>query len=202
MIGPAAVEPATTEAHTPSALFSFSTGNVSRIIARAVGISIAPNTPCATRKAITNEMLLAVLPDTPIAAENKAKPIIPMTNTFLCPKRSPTLPIVIKVTAEREQVPVGDPLDVGQRRVQVRLDRRVGHRDDRAVQRHHHHPEGDRHQCQVGIPVEATMTRPAVVRAGSAGAIPVFIRVPLLRAACRTPTPCARWIQNRAEFDS
>ena len=102
---------------------------------------------------MTNEMLLAVLPDTPIAAENKAKPIIPVTNTFLCPKRSPTLPIVIKVTANASRYPLVTHWMLASERVQVSLDLRVGHRDDRAVQRHHHHAQGDRYQCQARVAV-------------------------------------------------
>ena len=104
-IGPAAVEAPMTPAQMPRAAFSLSTGNVSRRMASAVGISMAPKKPCATRKAITSEMLLAVSPERPMPAENKAKPTIPVTKTFLCPKRSPTLPMVIKVTASASMYP-------------------------------------------------------------------------------------------------
>ena len=94
-----------TPAQMPRAALSLSTGNVSRRRASAVGISIAPKTPCATRKAITSEMLLAVSPERPMPAENRAKPTIPVTKTFLCPKRAPTLPMGIKVTASASMYP-------------------------------------------------------------------------------------------------
>ena len=104
-MGPAAVEAPMTPAQTPRAALSLSTGNVSRKRASAVGMSIAPKKPCATRKAITSEMLLAVSPERPIPAEKRAKPIIPVTKTNLCPKRSPTLPTVIKLTARASMYP-------------------------------------------------------------------------------------------------
>ncbi|GGX02295.1 hypothetical protein GCM10010353_17530 [Streptomyces chryseus] len=45
---------------------------------------------------------------------------------------------------EGEQVTVGDPLDVRERGAEVLLDGGVGDRDDRAVERDHHH--ADRHR--------------------------------------------------------
>ncbi len=44
-------------------------------------------------------MLFAMLPDRPIAAEVAPKPTMPVRKTFLCPNRSPILPMVIRVTA-------------------------------------------------------------------------------------------------------
>ena len=106
MIGPAAVEAPMTPAQIPRASLSLSMGKVSRMRASAVGISMAPKTPWATRKPMTSEMLLAVAPETPMPAENRAKPTIPVRKTFLCPKRSPALPMVIKVTASASMYPL------------------------------------------------------------------------------------------------
>ena len=58
----------------PIALFSFSTGNVLRSSASAVGCSIAPKTPCSTRKAIMSVIECAMSPDRPIAADVRPKP--------------------------------------------------------------------------------------------------------------------------------
>ena len=40
-----------------------------------------------------------MVPDSPMAAELSAKPVTPVMNTFLCPNRSPSLPMVIRLTA-------------------------------------------------------------------------------------------------------
>ena len=48
---------------------------------------------------MTRPMLLAMVPDRPMAAELSAKPVTPVRNTFLCPNRSPSLPMVIRLTA-------------------------------------------------------------------------------------------------------
>lgn len=52
---------------------------------------------------------------------------------------------------ECEHVAVGDPLDVGERGAEVLLDRGVGDRDDRAVERNHHHADGDGEERQPGV---------------------------------------------------
>lgn len=52
---------------------------------------------------------------------------------------------------EGEHVAVGDPLDVGERGAEVLLDGGVGDRDDRAVERHHHHADGDGEERQPGM---------------------------------------------------
>ena len=52
---------------------------------------------------------------------------------------------------EREQVAVGDPLDVGERGAQVLLDGRVGDRHDRAVEGHHHHADRHGEEGQPGV---------------------------------------------------
>ena len=98
-IGPAAVDAPMTAPQTPMARFSFSGGNVLRNSASAVGCSIAPNTPCSARNAMTRPRLLAMVPDRPMAAEVRAKPVTPVMKTFLCPNRSPSLPMVIRLTA-------------------------------------------------------------------------------------------------------
>ncbi len=53
-----------------------------------------------------SEMLPAMEPDRPIAAEVAAKPTIPMRKTFLWPKRSPILPTVISVIASASRYPL------------------------------------------------------------------------------------------------
>ena len=83
----------------PIAPFSFSIGKVARSSASAVGWSIAPKTPCSTRKAMSSEMLDAIEPDRPHAAEAAAKPTMPVRKTLRWPNRSPNLPMVISVTA-------------------------------------------------------------------------------------------------------
>ena len=83
----------------PMAAFSFSAGKFLRSRARAVGWSMAPNTPWAARNAMTRVMLPAMLPDRPTAAELAANPATPVRNTFLCPNRSPSFPAVIRLTA-------------------------------------------------------------------------------------------------------
>ena len=98
-IGPAAVDAPMTAPHTPMAPFSLSGGNVRRSRARAVGCSIAPNTPCSARNAMTRVMLPAMLPDRPMAAELAANPATPVRKTFLWPNRSPALPAGIRLTA-------------------------------------------------------------------------------------------------------
>ena len=98
-IGPAAVDAPMTAPQMPMAPFSFSMGKVSRSRARAVGCSIAPNTPCSTRKAMISAMLLPMSPDRPTAADVAAKPTMPVRKIFLWPNRSPILPIVMSVTA-------------------------------------------------------------------------------------------------------
>ncbi len=84
-----------------------------------------------------------------------------------------------------QQVAVGHPLDAGERGVQVGLDGGVGDGHDRAVQRHHHHPDGDGQQRQPGVaaqsgPAVGYPLRPVPDRLGDAlvhGAVP----------PCRTP---------------
>jgi hypothetical protein len=95
-----------TAPHAPIAPFSFSIGKVARSSASAVGCSIAPKTPCSTRNAISSEMLEAMEPDRPAAAEVAAKPTMPTRNTFRWPNRSPTLPTVISVTASESRYPL------------------------------------------------------------------------------------------------
>jgi len=71
----------------------------------------APKAPWTTRNAITRPMLLAVSPDSPIAAENRAKPTIP--------SRRPSGDRTGRPPSDRDQgdgegehVAVRDPLDV------------------------------------------------------------------------------------------
>ncbi|GAA3134488.1 hypothetical protein GCM10020001_066400 [Nonomuraea salmonea] len=47
---------------------------------------------------------------------------------------------------ERQQIAAGHPLQVGKRRLEVRLDDRVGDADDRAVEHHHDDAQTDRQQ--------------------------------------------------------
>jgi hypothetical protein len=54
-----------------------------------------------------------------------------------------------------QQVAVGHPLNVGERRAEVALDGRVGDRDDRAVECHHHDPERGGEQRQPGAAAHA-----------------------------------------------
>ncbi len=56
---------------------------------------------------------------------------------------------------EGEHVAVGDPLDVGERGTEVLLDRGVGDRDDRAVERDHHHADGHGEERQPGVAAQA-----------------------------------------------
>ena len=79
----------------PMAMLSFSAGNVARSRPSAAGISSAPNRPWKTRKTMT----AAMLPDSPMAPEDAAKPATPMRKVCRCPKRSPSLPAVISATA-------------------------------------------------------------------------------------------------------
>ncbi len=83
----------------PMAAFSFSAGKFLRSSASAVGWSMAPNTPCSARNAMTRVMLPAMLPARPMAAELAANPVTPVRKTFLCPNRSPSFPAVIRLTA-------------------------------------------------------------------------------------------------------
>ncbi len=79
----------------PIAMFSFSAGKVARSRPSAAGISSAPNRPWKTRKVTTR----AMLSDRPIAPEAAAKPTTPIRKVCRWPKRSPSLPAVIRVTA-------------------------------------------------------------------------------------------------------
>ncbi len=94
-IGPPAVDAPITMPHTPMAMFSFSAGKVARSTPSAAGISSAPNRPWKTRKVTT----AAMLPDSPMAPDATAKPVTPMRKVCRWPKRSPSLPAVISVTA-------------------------------------------------------------------------------------------------------
>ena len=100
MIGPAAVDAPITAPQTPMAALSFAAGKVLRSRASAVGCSIAPKTPCSTRKAMTRPRCSWPCRRTGRwPPRTSAKPTMPVRNTFLCPNRSPNLPIVISVTA-------------------------------------------------------------------------------------------------------
>ncbi len=94
-IGPPAVEAPMTMPQMPMAMFSFSAGKVARSRPRAAGISRAPKRPWRTRKAITAPMEC----ERPIAPEAAAKPAMPMRKVCRWPKRSPSLPAVIRATA-------------------------------------------------------------------------------------------------------
>ena len=48
---------------------------------------------------MTRAILPAMLPDSPMAAELSANPAMPVAKSFLWPNRSPSLPIVIRLTA-------------------------------------------------------------------------------------------------------
>ncbi len=94
-IGPPAVEAPMTMPQMPMAMLSFSAGKVARSRPSAAGISSAPNRPWKTRKTMTAVML----PDSPMAPEEAAKPATPMRKVCRWPKRSPSLPAVISATA-------------------------------------------------------------------------------------------------------
>lgn len=79
----------------PMAMLSFSAGNVARSRPSAAGISSAPNRPWSTRKTMTRVMLS----DRPMAPDAAAKPTTPMRKVCRWPKRSPSLPAVIRETA-------------------------------------------------------------------------------------------------------
>lgn len=79
----------------PMAMLSFSAGKVARSRPSAAGISSAPNRPCRTRKLTTS----AILSDIPMAPEAAAKPTTPIRKVCRWPKRSPSLPAVIRETA-------------------------------------------------------------------------------------------------------
>lgn len=79
----------------PMAMLSFSAGKVARSRPSAAGMSSAPKTPWRTRKVTTN----AMLSDRPIAPEAAAKPTTPIRKVWRWPKRSPSLPAVIRETA-------------------------------------------------------------------------------------------------------
>lgn len=94
-IGPPAVEAPMTMPQMPIAVLSFSAGKVARSRPSAAGISSAPNTPCRTRKVTTSGMLS----ESPMAPDAAAKPTTPMRKVCRWPKRSPSLPAVIRATA-------------------------------------------------------------------------------------------------------
>lgn len=79
----------------PMAMLSFSAGKVARSRPSAAGISSAPNRPWKTRKVTTAAMEL----ESPIAPEAAAKPTTPIRKVWRWPKRSPSLPAVIRATA-------------------------------------------------------------------------------------------------------
>lgn len=79
----------------PIAMLSFSAGKVARSRPSAAGISSAPNRPCSTRKMMTKVTSW----ENPMAAEAAAKPRMPMRKVWRWPKRSPSLPAVIRETA-------------------------------------------------------------------------------------------------------
>ena len=85
--------------HAPTAPFSSLAGNVRRSRARAVGCSIAPNTPWSARNATTRVTLPAMLPDRPMAAELAANPATPVRKIFLWPNRSRAFQAGIRLTA-------------------------------------------------------------------------------------------------------
>jgi len=72
----------------PTAAFSFSGGKVLRTIARVLGISNAPNTPCSVRNAMTP----ATVPINPMPIEAAANPAAPRKNVWRRPNRSPSFP--------------------------------------------------------------------------------------------------------------
>lgn len=94
-IGPPAVEAPMTMPQMPIAMLSFSAGKVARSRPSAAGISSAPNRPWRTRKVTT----IGMLSDRPMAPEASAKPVTPMRKVCRWPKRSPSLPAVIRATA-------------------------------------------------------------------------------------------------------
>lgn len=94
-MGPPAVDAPITMPQMPMAMFSFSAGKVARSRPSAAGISRAPKRPWSTRKTITR----VTLPDRPMAAEEAANPAMPIRKVWRWPKRSPSLPAVIRETA-------------------------------------------------------------------------------------------------------
>ncbi len=94
-IGPPAVDAPITMPQIPMAMLSCSAGKVARSRPSAAGISSAPNRPWKTRKVTTAAMLW----DRPMAPEAEAKPVTPMRKVCRWPKRSPSLPAVIRETA-------------------------------------------------------------------------------------------------------
>ncbi|CAO0834611.1 hypothetical protein SMICM17S_06643 [Streptomyces microflavus] len=94
-MGPPAVDAPMTMPQMPIAMFSFSAGKVARSRPSAAGISSAPKSPWSTRKRTTRPISL----EKPIAAEETAKPAMPIRKVCRWPKRSPSLPAVIRATA-------------------------------------------------------------------------------------------------------
>ncbi len=94
-MGPPAVEAPMTMPHRPIAMLSLWAGNVARSSPSAAGISSAPHRPCRTRKPTTVD----TLPDRAMSPEDRAKPVVPIRKIRRWPKRSPSLPAVIRATA-------------------------------------------------------------------------------------------------------
>jgi hypothetical protein len=109
---------------------------------------------------------------------------------LLVPEPVAELPGGDQADRQGQQVGVGHPLDAGQRRVQVRLDSRVGHRDDRAVDADHHHPERHRQQRQRGIAARAPPLRCCGADAGHGGGLCLahdFLRFRIIDRDLRYP---------------
>ncbi|MGX1370362.1 hypothetical protein RKD19_005721 [Streptomyces canus] len=71
---------------------------------------------------------------------------------------------------QREEVAVGDPLDVGEARLEVGLDGRVGDGHDGAVEGHHHDADGHGQQGEPGVAAQPGGGR--LIRRGRRRAVP------------------------------
>ena len=78
------------------------------------------------------------------AARRRANQMVPMTKIRRRPNRSPSEPPSRIRLAQREQVAVGDPLQLGQAGVEVLADRAQRDVDDRAVEHRHARSRGRR----------------------------------------------------------
>ena len=138
--GPSAAAMPPSPDQAPIARLRSSERNAPWIIARLPGVSSAPPMPCSTRAAISTSAFGA----SPHSREARANQIVPMTKTRRRPSRSPSDPAEQDQRGHGEEVAVGDPLQLRQRRVEVGAHRPQGDVDHRAVEQRQPRAEGGR----------------------------------------------------------
>ena len=145
MIGPAALEAPIIAPQMPIAMFSFSAGKAARSSAERGGLQQR------AEQALEHPEARSPVDASRTGrwrAEVSAKPAMPIRKIRLWPEPVAELAGGDQEHGEREQIAVGDPLQVGERGAELLADDGVGDRDDRAVEHHHHHAERHREQCQ------------------------------------------------------